>query len=162
MIAAEQRPRMRRALVVVAGSDRDDELIEEAAGYARGQDAELVVFGVVTEDEYENDQAVIESIEKQEGGSFEYENASQYALRTTESLADPVLAGGSIPYEVVTEVADEDDWVDVILDAARDHGCDHVFVRGKRRSPAGKAVFGDTAQQVILGFDGYVTIGTDE
>jgi nucleotide-binding universal stress UspA family protein len=153
---------VRRALVVVAGSDRDGELIDEAAGYARGQDAELVVLGVVTEDEYENDQAVIESIEKQEGGSFEYDSASQYAFRTTESLADRALTGESVPYEVVAEVADEDDWVDEILDAAREHDCDHVFVRGKRRSPAGKAVFGDTAQQVILGFDGYVTIGTDE
>jgi hypothetical protein len=66
-------------------------------------------------------------------------------------LADPVLAGGSIPYGVVAEVADEDDWVDVILDAGRDHGCDHVFGSGKCRSPAGKPVLGDTAQQVIRG-----------
>jgi len=35
-----------------------------------------------------------------------------------------------------------------------------VFVRGRRRSPTGKAVFGDTAQAVILNFDGFVTVAT--
>jgi hypothetical protein len=34
------------------------------------------VLGVVTEDEYENDQAVIEPVETREGGPFESETTS--------------------------------------------------------------------------------------
>lgn len=39
-----------------------------------------------------------------------------------------------------------------------DYNCDHVFAIGNYRSPTGKAVFGDTAQRLILSFPGYVTV----
>jgi len=32
-----------------------------------------------------------------------------------------------------------------------------VFLTGKKRSPTGKAVFGDRSQAIILNFDGPVT-----
>jgi nucleotide-binding universal stress UspA family protein len=45
-----------------------------------------------------------------------------------------------------------------VLQVARRKDCDHVFLSGGKRSPAGKALFGDFAQSVLLGFDGYVTV----
>jgi nucleotide-binding universal stress UspA family protein len=50
---------------------------------------------------------------------------------------------------------------DVIAVAERE-GCDHVFIAGKRRSPSGKAIFGDVTQSIILNFDGMVTVMMDE
>jgi len=45
---------------------------------------------------------------------------------------------------VVSDVADG------IVDLAGQEAADRVFVSGQRRSPAGKAVFGSTAQEVLL------------
>jgi nucleotide-binding universal stress UspA family protein len=45
-----------------------------------------------------------------------------------------------------------------VLAEARHRGCDHVFVTGRKRSPAGKAIFGDVAQRIVLEFDGAVTV----
>ena len=36
----------------------------------------------------------------------------------------------------------------------------HLSSPGQQRSPSGKALFGDTAQQVVLNFPGPVTIVT--
>lgn len=50
------------------------------------------------------------------------------------------------------------DAADTVLAEARHRGCDHVFVTGRKRSPAGKAIFGDVAQRIVLEFDGAVTV----
>lgn len=48
------------------------------------------------------------------------------------------------------------------LNAAEAHNCDHIFIAGRRRSPTGKAIFGDWVQRVLLNFDGLVTVSLDE
>ncbi|MFC6907201.1 universal stress protein [Halalkalicoccus tibetensis] len=50
---------------------------------------------------------------------------------------------------------------DIILTEANKRNCDHIFVTGEKRSPTGKAVFGDTAQSIILNFEGPVTVQVD-
>ncbi|ELZ06028.1 universal stress protein [Natrialba asiatica] len=40
---------------------------------------------------------------------------------------------------------------------AAEYDCKHVFIAGDKRSPTGKALFGDEAQSVLLHFDGPVT-----
>lgn len=44
-----------------------------------------------------------------------------------------------------------------VVEIAADLGVDMLFIGGKRRSPTGKAVFGDYAQQVLLNADCPVT-----
>ncbi|MUV56016.1 Universal stress protein family protein [Halogeometricum rufum] len=45
-----------------------------------------------------------------------------------------------------------------ILDIASDLAVDHIVLGGRRRSPAGKAIFGSVTQRVILNADLPVTV----
>lgn len=42
---------------------------------------------------------------------------------------------------------------DTLLDVAAEHDVDLILIGGKRRSPAGKALFGSVAQSIILNAD---------
>ncbi|ELY63181.1 UspA domain-containing protein [Natrinema versiforme JCM 10478] len=65
--------------------------------------------------------------------------------------------GGDISYRAMGLVGTIPD---DIIRVAEEENCEHIFISGKERSPAGKAVFGDVAQSVILQFDGPVTVTT--
>lgn len=47
---------------------------------------------------------------------------------------------------------------DVALTYAAENQADHLFLIGDKRSPTGKAIFGDDAQQIVLNFDGPTTL----
>lgn len=57
------------------------------------------------------------------------------------------LETAGIPVEVMGRIGNQGD---LIVSLARETGADLVVVGGRSRSPAGKAVFGSTAQQVML------------
>lgn len=59
--------------------------------------------------------------------------------------------------DIEAAIASEGDIDDAILSAADRLNCDHIFLVGRKRSPTGKAIFGDVAQRVLLNFDGLVT-----
>ena len=63
-----------------------------------------------------------------------------------------------VEYEAVGMLGDKEEQ---ILELAHERDCDHIFISGRKRSPTGKALFGDLAQSVLLKFDGTVTIRTD-
>lgn len=64
--------------------------------------------------------------------------------------AQEVLEDAGIETEVLEMSGDP---ADVILDVATKRDVDCVCVGGRRRSPAGKALFGSVAQSVILNAD---------
>lgn len=66
----------------------------------------------------------------------------------TRALGD-VLEAAGVGYEVRGEVGE--DAGETVVAVADEAGADLVVVGGRGRSPAGKAVFGSTAQQVLLG-----------
>lgn len=155
---------MDRALVVLSESDTGKELLGEAAELAAGVDAELVCLSVLTEEEYDHDIDVLTMLDQAEGTtshgggrSFEEEGREELARNEGERLVRPVLEESGVDYEIVGQVVN-DDVAAAIVEAATDADCDHVFLVGNRRSPVGKAVFGDVAQTVILDFDGPVTV----
>jgi len=76
----------------------------------------------------------------------------------TEQFLREALDGEDIPYEVTVRIEPEGERAEAILDAAEEDDCDHVFLAGRRRSPTGKALFGDLTQEIVLNFDGTITL----
>lgn len=147
---------MDRPLVVTDSSDSVVELIEEAGELAELADTPLTVLTVVTDEEYQKDAEVLGTIADIEGSSYTLDPAD-YAEEVAETAIADLLAERDVETEAVGRYVDDDaDRADAILEVAQQRDCDYVFLMGRRRSPTGKAIFGDTAQSVILNFDGYV------
>jgi nucleotide-binding universal stress UspA family protein len=152
---------VRRGLVVVEDAERDRGLLKEAGELAAGMGADLVVVGVATPTEYEELEATLETIGRSEGTSYDDAAVREGLTGDVDDLAEAVL-GGRVRYERRTIVEPTDEQADALLALAERRDCDHVFLPGRRRSPTGKAVFGDRTQRVALRFDGYVTLRLHE
>lgn len=148
---------MDRALVVAYRIDGIEWLIAEAGRLAAGVGADLVVLHVRTEDDYEEDRRAIEDVPDIESASYDVDQATEGAGQVAADLASEALTDVDVEYEAVGAIGEE---ADRILGTAEEYDCDHVFLAGRRRSPTGKAIFGDTGQHVILNFAGPVTIVT--
>lgn len=152
---------MDRPLVVTDSSDRAPELIREAGELAEASGVPLRVLTVVNDEEYDNDAAVIESIADVEGTTY---NATpeEYAKNVADSAISDLLSDLDIETQAIGRaVRDDDERANAILSVAEIEGCDYIFLIGQRRRPSGKAVFGDTAQRVILNSDQYVVTLTE-
>lgn len=150
---------MERGLVVVDHTESHRELLTEAAEHAVGADAELVLLATITEAEYEEKARDLETIGSVENVSYDSGEILDGVVSRTREFAAGAL--GSVSTEVVARVVEDGDLANAVIATAEDHDCDHVFLLGRRRSPTGKAVFGDVAQQVVLNFDGFVTVSTE-
>jgi nucleotide-binding universal stress UspA family protein len=151
---------MERALVVVDSSESNAELVREAGELAAGVGASLVVCSVVGRDEIDEYDEMIGSIERTERTSYGVDVREEAATKPARDVAEEGLGDAEVEYETTGIVADPDDCAPEIVDLATDLDCDHVFIAGRQRTPTGKAVFGDTAQRVILNFPHPVTIVT--
>lgn len=151
---------MDQPLVVTDPSDRAPELIREAGELAAAAGAPLRVLTVVSEEEFQNDADVIESIAEVEGGSYNM-TAKEYAESVANSAISDLLSDLDVETEAIGRATTDDERAGTILSVAENNSCDYVFLIGQRRRPTGKAVFGDTAQQVILNFDQYVVTLTE-
>ncbi|ADQ66345.1 universal stress protein [Halogeometricum borinquense] len=151
---------MKQALVVVTPGKRGRRLIREAGEYATGTDTELVLLTIIPEDEFEEKRRAVSEIGSSDA-IYTLEQAEGTAEREAMEIADDVLSELNVSYRAVSTVGRK---ADTILDVAETEGVDHVFLGGRRRSPAGKALFGDVAQKVLLTFEGPVTLlmGDDE
>lgn len=147
---------MNRLLVVVDDSEAHRRVLEKAGTIAAGVECELIVLDIVDENEFTGS---VQRRANRGGQSDSLDEVTTRAATNAEELADEILADEDIEYEVLGIVGKVPD--DIVA-VAEDQDCDHVFVVGRERSPTGKAVFGDTAQSVILNFDGPVTVLTDD
>ncbi|SIR83172.1 Nucleotide-binding universal stress protein, UspA family [Haladaptatus litoreus] len=148
---------MNKALAVVEASESAKELVTEAGELAEGVGANLVLLHVTSDEEYEKTRKSLENIPKLET-SYTAGQALEGARQFAEDIGREVLEGIEVEYESTGRVGDERD---EILSAADEFDCDHVFLAGRKRSPTGKAIFGDRTQSVILDFDGAVTVVTE-
>ena len=149
---------MDRALAVVSASDTSKRLVREAGELAAGVGAELVLLRVIREDDYEGTRDAVENI-KEIDNTYTIDQATEDARQSADELGREVLSGVDVEYEALGTIGRE---AERILAVAEDQDCDHVFVIGRKRSPTGKAIFGDIAQSVILSFDGPVTVMLEE
>lgn len=147
---------MEHALAVVGPDDVTRDLVKEAGELAAGVDAKLTLLCVTSEDEYAEEREALESIPKA-NVSYSVDQALEGARNFAKDVGVEVLSDVDIDYETAGAVGDR---TDLILDGAAEHGCDHVFLTGQRRSPTGKAIFGDVTQRIILDFEGPVTVVT--
>ena len=141
-------------LAVVAPTEADVELLEEAGTVAAATGVDVVVLALAIE---ENDHASIDAMRGWEG--FE-DSMGDTPHDFADHLGGVTLAPRGVEYIPVGERVDATRPSEKIIDVARNHGCDHIYVLNRSRSPAGKALFGDTTQSVILNFDGFVTVRT--
>lgn len=151
---------MQRALVVVDDSEGHRTLLEEAGELAAGVGTNLVLLSMITEQEYEEGIEAMEAIGEVEHTSYDESAVIEAAETSAEKIANDVFERGAVDFETVGAVVEEGAFADRIIATAEEYDCDHVFISGRRRSPTGKAIFGDTAQAVILNFDGPVTVIT--
>ncbi|MFC6764151.1 universal stress protein [Natrinema soli] len=148
---------MEDTLVVLNDRDGGSDLLREAAAYATGADADLILYSPLSEEQFEESVSSLDQIGRIENKDYSDEEAIGIAEQIADSLAAEALDDVDVEWSVVTDVTDEPD-ADRIIDLAEKRGCDHLFTIGQQRSPTGKAVFGDTTQKLILNFPGYVTV----
>lgn len=151
---------MEDAFVAIDDQDDSSDLLREAAAYAVGADADLVLYLPLTPEEVEESQAALDEIGRVENKDYADEDAQALATQFADDIASEPLADFDVEYTVRTDVTDEME-ASRIIELAERHGCDHVYTTGRERSPTGKAVFGDTTQQLILNFSGFVTVRTN-
>lgn len=143
--------------------DRVDSLASAVIDVAGPTGATVVLAHVFTDDEFENIREQLaegegDIIEQRFHGSFDpHVRRDEEADLTPEQVVDRLavvrdlenaLDGADIEFEIRGVVGS--DRGERIVELAETVGADLVFVGGRRRSPAGKAVFGSTAQEVML------------
>lgn len=147
---------MERALAVVEGTEETKQLVREAGELAAGVDAELLLLHVTTEEEFSDRANTLASIPNYDT-EYSIDQARDGARQFADDIGREVFEGLDVEYEAIGALGDEQE---TILDVAAKRDCDHLFISGRKRSPTGKALFGDLTQAVILEFDGAVTVTT--
>lgn len=135
-------------ILVAVGPDQPERtttLEETILDIARPTGAAVVLAHVLDEDEYRR--AVRGLDYDPDDRPDPDEVVARYERH--RDLADRLEAGG-IDYEHRGVRHEGDERGAAIVALADEVGADMIFVGGRRRSPAGKAVFGSTAQDVML------------
>jgi nucleotide-binding universal stress UspA family protein len=147
---------MEHALAVVGPEEVAKDLIREAGELAAGVDARLTLLCVVSEEEYADEREALEAIPEADV-NYSVGQALEGARSFANDIGVEMLEDVDIEYETAGAVGDR---AETVLQGAENHDCDHVFMTGERRSPTGKAIFGDVTQRVILDFEGPETVVT--
>lgn len=147
---------MERAIAVVEATESAKDLVREAGELAAGVDAELLLVYGITEREYAESRESMASISDFDV-NYTVDEAVDGAAKFAENIGREVLADVDVEYETVPRLGEK---ADEVLAVAEERDADHVFMAGRKRSPTGKALFGDDTQRVILEFDGAVTVLT--
>lgn len=123
--------------------------VADVVADVEGEDTEAVVLHVFDEGEVTSTR-----------DNLDGESLSTNALAARKAgvgAAVDVLTDGGVD-ATPRGVRKGDRAADAILDVARSVDADRVYLYGRKRSPAGKAVFGSTVQRVVLNATVPVTI----
>ncbi|AGB37917.1 universal stress protein [Natronococcus occultus] len=124
-------------------ADRTEELAETVIEVAAPADATVVLAHVFTQDEYNE---VLENLEM-DAESDQVRPDEVASRHSTIRKIQQRLDEAGIDYDVRGDIGDHGS---TIVELATGVAADRVVVGGRRRSPTGKAVFGSTAQEVLL------------
>ncbi|MDS0296394.1 universal stress protein [Halogeometricum luteum] len=124
-------------------ADRLDRLAEETIEVAGPAGARVVLGHVFTREEYDSALDNLEFDRNADEVSADDVAARHSTVRELVAQLD----AADVEYEIRGRVGDHGE---SIVGLARDVDADRIVVGGRRRSPAGKAVFGSVAQEVML------------
>ncbi|WP_459194046.1 universal stress protein [Halosimplex sp. J119] len=130
-------------VLLAVGPEADDriEALADAVRDVAGPAGATVVLGhVFTREEFDN---YTDRMDFDDAGD---PDSIARRHRTVKELRD-LLDGSGIDLQVRGAVGSHGE---TIVDLAEEVGADMVFVGGRKRRPTGKAVFGSTAQTVLL------------
>lgn len=148
---------MEHALVVMQADYDPTDIVREAGELAAGVGAELTLFYVTSEETYRQKRDALTEYADHADTRYNIDDALTGAENFAKDIATSVLSDMDITINTAASFGELDEEA---LNYARGHDIDHIFIAGRERSPVGKAVFGDEAQNVILNFDGATTIFT--
>ena len=147
--------------ILLAVSSEEDERIEKIGGFAAdvaGPTGAVVTLAhVFTSGGYEDVRERLE-FEPDDEVTPDIVARRSVAVRDLSSLLDEA----DIDYVVRGRTVDSGEVGEGIVDLAEEIDADLVVVGGRKRSPTGKAVFGSTAQEVMLEAPCPVTFVRDE
>lgn len=123
-------------------SERSDALTETVVDVAGPAGADVVLAHVFTDEEFERAASRLDFDELEEVAPLDV--ANRHA--TVRDIGDRLDDAG-IEYRITSAIGNHGE---SIVDLASEEDADLVVVGGRKRSPTGKAVFGSTAQTVMM------------
>ncbi|SHH26510.1 universal stress protein [Halobaculum gomorrense] len=148
---------MDHALAVVGPTETAKTLTREAGELAAGVGADLTLLHITDEDDYDEQREQLAQVTRGDS-TYSVGQAVEGARAYASDIGREVLEDVDIDYETVGTVGDR---AETVVAEARRRGCDHVFIAGRKRSPTGKALFGDDTQRIILDAEMPVTVVTE-
>ncbi len=135
-----------RVLLAVGPEDEDrlEAVVDATVGMTAGTGATVYLLYTFRAEDYESVLSGMD-VDATTGELTPDELARRH--EQVRTVADGLEAHG-VDHEIRTTVGGEP--ADLILDRIDRLGAEAAVVGGRRRSPAGKAMFGDRAQQVLL------------
>lgn len=133
-------------MVVVAAVDRSDRaerVVREAATLAEALEEPLKVVHVLSRSEFID---LEQTAYDDEGAALPMEEVKEYAA----GFADDAASGLSVEYDAVGLMGGVSEEV---VDYAERNDARYIVVGPRKRSPTGKAIFGSTAQAILLNAD---------
>jgi len=131
-------------LLALGPSDdtRTEELSETATDIAGATGATVVLAHIFTPEEFEEATDLLEFADSADADVDEVTKRLSTVRDVQQTLED-----AGVDYRITGRIGEHGAR---IVDIAEEENVDHVIVGGRRRSPTGKAVFGSTAQHVLL------------
>jgi len=123
-------------------AQRTEELASAVSEVAGPTGARVVLGHVFTDEEFDG---VVSNLDYDPSGDIDPDEVAQRHA-TVRRLTDAFDDAG-VEYSVRGRVGDHGE---TIVELSKEVNADRVVVGGRKRSPAGKAVFGSTAQEVML------------
>ena len=129
-------------MVIVAAVDRSNRaknVIREAEPLAKAFDETIHVVHVLTTGEFVN----LGRTRAEEGDPIDMEEVRKVAADIAANSATDL----DVPFETVGLMGEPESKV---VNYAKDNGARYIVVAGRKRSPAGKVLFGSVAQSILL------------
>jgi nucleotide-binding universal stress UspA family protein len=142
---------MARGLVVLEPDEQVEELINCAMTFTAGTGGELVLLHVSEESSDVGDRDQMQAII---GRDSSYRPGLDGAEEFAADIGEQYI-GNAVPFHSTAGLGEPAGRVTATV---KEFDCDHIFILGRKRSPTGKAIFGDKTQSILLESDVPVTV----